>query len=92
MIIYYFFTKLHLNNNVIKFIPEIATNTYIILAAIGTPKVKKVTKLKLSSPTKPQFRAPIKTNKKESLSNQVILHIKTPLNKHYLKYIYEGII
>ncbi len=69
-----------------------ATNTYIILDIIGIPKVKKVTKLKLSSPTSPQFKAPINTSKKESFSNQVILHIKTPLNKYYLKYIYEDII
>lgn len=71
--------SLHLNNNVIKLIPDIAISIYIILDTIATPKLNKVTKLKFNKPIKPQLSAPIITSRKDSLSNMFILHIiKSP--------------
>ena len=90
--IYFYFRdiNLHLNNRLIRLIPDKAISIYIILDIIGMPQVIKVTRLKFNKPTKPQFKAPITTRIKDSLSNMFILHIKISSN-YYLKYIYENI-
>lgn len=65
------------------------TNTYIILKINGNPPSKKYKILKFNIPILPQFKAPIITRKKDTLSKILSLNINIPPYFNLFNIYYE---